>query len=72
MEFDVPKRADIYSDFQKKLAAEVPAVFLYTPEYIYPVSANIHGIDIQTLISPAKRFSDISHWYMKTKRIWKK
>jgi len=71
VEFDADKRAGIYRDFQQKLAAEAPAVFLYSPNYIYSVNRKVQGIDIQNLVFPAERFADISHWYIKTKRIWK-
>jgi peptide/nickel transport system substrate-binding protein len=70
-EFDKDKRAALYVDFQKKLQDEVPAVFLYSPKYIYPVNKGVRGIDIKTLIAPSKRFSDINHWYLKTKRVRK-
>jgi len=71
IEFSRDKRAEIYVDFQKKLQDEIPAIFLYSPKYIYPLSKSILGISIETLIAPAKRFSDINHWYLKTKRIKK-
>jgi peptide/nickel transport system substrate-binding protein len=70
-EFDLGKRAQDYIDFQKALVKEVPAVFLYSPEYIYPIGKNVQGINIETLISPSDRFADINHWYIKTKRVRK-
>lgn len=70
-EFDINKRASLYKDFQKKLLAETPAVFLYSPDFVYPVNKRVQGIDMENLISPSKRFSDINHWYIKTKRAWK-
>jgi peptide/nickel transport system substrate-binding protein len=70
-EFDTDKRAGIYQDFQKKLLAETPAVFLYSPDYIYPVSKNVQGLSDDHLISPSKRFSDANLWYINTKRIKK-
>lgn len=71
IEFDPQKRAEIYIDFQKQLLSEMPAVFLYSPQYIYPVNKKVRNINIRNLISPARRFSDINHWYIKNKRIWK-
>jgi peptide/nickel transport system substrate-binding protein len=70
-EFDSEKRASIYKEFQQIIAKEAPAVFLYSPDYIYPINKRVRGIDIRNIISPAKRFSDINLWYIKTKRIWK-
>lgn len=70
-EFDAEKRSALYQEFQKKLTAEMPAVFLYSPEYIYPINKKMQGIDIQNLVSPASRFADINQWYIKTKRVKK-
>jgi peptide/nickel transport system substrate-binding protein len=72
IEFDPAKRAELYTQFQEKLVAEIPAIFLCSPEYIYPVNKKVQGIDIQNLISPAKRFSNIDKWFISTKRVWKK
>jgi peptide/nickel transport system substrate-binding protein len=71
VEFDREKRINFYLDFQKKLVEEIPAIFLCSPEYIYPVNKKVQGIDAENLISPAKRFSNISKWYINTKRVWK-
>jgi len=71
IEFDAEKRAAIYKEFQKKLSKEIPAVFLYSRAYIYPLNKKVQGVGIENLISPSKRFSDVNHWYIKTKRIKK-
>lgn len=70
-EFDPAKRTAIYAQFQTQLEAEIPAVFLYSPNYVYPVTKSVKGIDISNLISPSERFADIDKWYIDTKRIWK-
>jgi peptide/nickel transport system substrate-binding protein len=69
---DPEKRAADYIQFQQKLNSEIPAVFLYSPLYAYPVNNNVRGIDATTLVLPSKRFTDVNKWYMKTSRIWKK
>lgn len=71
IEFDAEKRSQNYIDFQKILNQENPAVFLYSPNYLYPVSKNVQGIIMESLVSSSKRFSDINHWYIKTKRVKK-
>jgi peptide/nickel transport system substrate-binding protein len=71
VEFDSQKRNKDYVDFQKILLKENPAIFLYAPKYLYPVNRNIKGIKIKNIISPANRFTDITHWYLKTKRVKK-
>lgn len=71
-EFDPEKRAEIYRQFQDKLADEIPAIFLYSPDYDYPLNKKIQGIDTTNLITPSDRFATVNKWYMKTKRIWNK
>lgn len=70
-EFDSAKRSDDYIEFQKELEEETPAIFLYSPSYIYPVSRSVRGIDATALVLPSRRFSDISRWHIKTTRVWK-
>jgi len=72
IEFNEEKRASIYREFQKKLAEEIPAIFLYHPTYFYPINKNVRGNDIYFLSAASDRFSSIENWYLKTKRIWKK
>ena len=66
---------------QDNIINNAPALFLYNPDYIYFVSQKISGIDSEfvdnpnnmvrgKIIDPAKRFLNITDWYVKTKRIW--
>ncbi len=71
IEFDQQKRAEIYTDFQNALLKEMPAIFLYSPQYIYPVNKKVQGINIENLITPSKRFFNIDKWFINTKRVWK-
>lgn len=71
MEFNEEKRASIYKEFQEKVDQEMPAIFLYSPQYSYPVTKKVSGIQTKNLISPSKRFFNIQQWYIKTKRVWK-
>ncbi len=68
---DPEKRAEKYAEFQKQLIEDVPAIFLYSPTYLYPVNKKVQGIDIEKLAQPSYRFSQIENWFIKTDRIWK-
>jgi len=61
-------RQQKYIDFQNMIAEDMPAIFLFSPYYIYGVSNKIKGIEINYIISPADRFSNISKWYINYKR----
>jgi len=65
------KRTEKYAEFQKILIEDVPAVFLYSPTYLYPVNKKIKGIEIEKLAQPSFRFSQIENWHINTKRVWK-
>lgn len=68
---DEGKRIEKYKEFQKILADDAPAVFLYSPYYLYPISNEVKGMKVEKINSPSGRFSDVSEWYIKTKRIKK-
>ena len=65
---DPVERAEQYIAFQDIIAEEVPAIFLYTPHMIYPVSSKIQGVDIVRIGEPADRLSTVNDWYIKTKK----
>ncbi len=56
---------------QNIVIKDAPALFLYNPDFVYWVSQTVQGIDTQKIIDPAKRFSNITNWYLQTKRVWK-
>ena len=64
-------RGPMYKEFQDILAEDVPAVFLYSPEYSYVVSKKIQGIVTESIFTPADRFADVTGWYMHTSRAWR-
>ena len=59
-----------YQDFQKELKADTPAVFLYSPLYMYAVPTTLHGISTRAVSLPSDRFNSIEQWYIKTRRVW--
>jgi peptide/nickel transport system substrate-binding protein len=68
---EATKKQQGLEKLQDKIISDAPALFLYNPDYIYWASEEVKGIDTNKIIDPAKRFSNISNWYIKTKRIWK-
>ncbi len=60
-----------YAEFQKVVTQDLPAVFLYSPHYLYPVNKKVKGVEVTRIVDPSKRFSEIEKWYIHTKRVWK-
>ncbi len=69
--FDKEEQKEKLSRFQEILPSDAPAVFLYSPDYLYFVSKEIKGINTKIIVDPSKRFTSIENWFIKTKRIWK-
>ncbi|MEK7158281.1 MAG: ABC transporter substrate-binding protein [Patescibacteria group bacterium] len=71
-EKDDNERGKKYIAFQNILAEEeFPAIFLYSPTYVYAVDRRVKGVRSSYITSPADRFASISEWYIKTDRRWK-
>ena len=70
-ELNADARSGMYREFQEILATKVPAVFLYSPRYVYVQRKSVRGFSAQAINTPASRFQDVAHWYMSTKRVKK-
>ncbi len=68
---EADSKAQKYEKIQTAIMKDAPALFLYNPNYIYWVSGNVHGVSTGKIIDPAKRFNNITNWYLTTKRVWK-
>lgn len=68
---DPSVRQTQYGRFLTVLANEVPAVFLYSPSYVYPLPANLKGFTGTRTSAPSDRFATVTGWYLKTQRAWK-
>jgi len=62
-------RNDDIQMFQELLMRDTPAVFLYTPEYLYLVREQF---EIPRHITNAsERFNEVNQWYLRTNHVWK-
>ena len=60
-----------YAEFEGEIEKDMPAVFLYSPEFIYVVSKKLNGLSLDHIISPGDRFANVYSWYTKTENVWK-
>ena len=61
-------RAGKYKDFQNLVIEDLPAIFLYSPNYIYPQAKKIKGSENELLGLPSERFANIEKWHIETQR----
>lgn len=64
-------RIKLYEKFEDEVDNDTPAVFLYSPDFIYIVDSKIKGINLDGLVNASDRFLGINSWYMDTEKVWK-
>lgn len=56
---------------ENAIVADMPAIFLYSPDYLYVTMKNVRGIAPQFLSDPSDRFREEGEWYLNTARVLK-
>lgn len=64
-------RVKKYAQFETELKKDVPAVFLYTPNFIYIVSPKLLGLSLGNITFPSNRFANAYLWYTEKYNVWK-
>lgn len=69
-ETDKAQKQKIINTVEQEILKDIPALFLYSPEFLYIKPKTIQGVDIQGLTSTSERFINIKQWYQKTDMLW--
>jgi peptide/nickel transport system substrate-binding protein len=59
-----------FDTLNKEIKNDVPAVFTYSPYFIYIVPKSIKNVSLGTLTEPKDRWSDVNKWYIETNNVW--
>lgn len=59
-----------YGKFEEEIKKDIPAIFLYSPDFIYGISKEVYGVSLGRVTTPAERFLGIRDWYRNTDRVW--
>ncbi len=68
---DLSERLMKYQAMETAIEADIPAVFLYSPDFLYAVPKNLQGFILGNTTIPAERFLNIEKWYLETEHVWK-
>jgi len=60
-----------YKAFVEEISSDIPAIFLYTPNFLYILPESVKSVNLGLLSVPQDRFADIRNWYMETDKVWK-
>ncbi|MFZ2151873.1 MAG: peptide ABC transporter substrate-binding protein [Minisyncoccia bacterium] len=53
-----------------QIKSDIPAIFLFSPDFIYITEKKLHGVDIQEVENAEDRFNTVYMWYRDTERVW--
>ncbi len=68
---DEAERNALLRAFVTEVQKDTPAIFLYSPDFIYATKQEVRGKEIGFLSTESERFLDISNWYIESERVWK-
>ncbi len=68
---DEEKRREITQKIEEIFQNDVPALYLFSADYLYPIDEKVQNISVSRVSEDADRFFDVENWYVKTKRVLK-
>ena len=68
---DENQRIKKYAQFEDEIKKDLPAIFLYSPKFLYATKSNLEGVDISHISSPGDRFVSSYLWYSEIDKVWK-
>lgn len=69
--FDNATRTAALAKIQDQIHADKPAIFLYSPYYLYAGPTNLGGFTQPLFTSSHDRLSSVNEWYLRTERVFK-
>jgi len=67
---DTTERRELYRKLGEGLAKDMPAIFLYSPHYLYIPGPKVSNITLGNLSGSSDRFINIHKWYIYDEPIW--
>jgi peptide/nickel transport system substrate-binding protein len=70
-ESDIVERQVQLTKFVDEVHKDTPAIFLYSPDFLYATAAQVHGVQIGIITTESERFLGVENWYIDSERVWK-
>jgi peptide/nickel transport system substrate-binding protein len=67
---DLKERFSLNSELSNVVTNDIPAIFLYAPQYIYILPTYVHGVTFPQVMEAHERFNDVRNWYIEYDRVW--
>lgn len=65
------ERVALYQKFEEEIKKDTPAIFVYSPDFLYVHPARVKGMTSGTITVPSERFLDVYTWYIETDKVWR-
>lgn len=65
------KKVKLLKDFQTEIEKDIPASFIYSPNFIYLLSKEVKNVNIIPPVTASDRFLNVHEWYINTEKVWK-
>lgn len=59
------------NEFDELIRQEIPAVFIYSPHFVYIVPEHLQNVKIRMPTHSGERFLNVNEWYIDTNKVWK-
>lgn len=63
-------RQQLYTQFEAQLQHDIPAIFLYAPDFVYIVQNDLRGLDLGFIETPSDRFLSVAQWHLEIDYVW--
>lgn len=67
---DPTTRSAAYKTFVDELNKDIPAVFLYAPDFVYTVPNDLKGLDLGFIETPSDRYLSVAQWHRDEDYVW--
>lgn len=68
---DQAEKEMLYRSLETLITDDIPALFTYSPHFIYLIPSKIQNLKLGNITTPAERFMNIDEWYVQTNKVWK-
>lgn len=70
IKLDDASRLENLSKIQSVILKERPAIFLFSPTYLYAANPDLKGFNTNFIATRSNRFDNIGQWHLKTARVF--
>ncbi len=64
------ERNRYFKDLEAEIKKDYPAVFIYSPDFIYLTDKKVQNITVDRITLPSERLNHINDWYIRTEKVW--